>query len=75
MIEDNLVDALSFENAFQELEEIVSLLEADHSLEDALKLYERGQALARRCAFLLDQAELKVQHISGEALDATNPQP
>lgn len=74
MNEKNLVEALSFERAFQELEEIVSLLEAEHTLEDALRLYERGQSLARRCAFLLDQAELKVQQISGEPLDAANPQ-
>jgi exodeoxyribonuclease VII small subunit len=74
MNDENQVNLLSFENAFQELEEIVSLLEADHTLEDALRLYERGQALARRCASLLDQAELKVEQVSGESLDLDAPQ-
>jgi len=63
------VEALSFENAFQELEAIVNQLEAeDRTLEEALRLFERGQALAKHCAGLLDQAELKVQQIVGDEL-------
>lgn len=61
------VEELSFEDAFQELEGIVSQLEDEQrTLEEALQLFERGQALAKRCAFLLDQAELKVQQIIGD---------
>lgn len=63
------VEKLTYEQAFTELEEIVTALEADeHSLDNALALFERGQLLARYCAGLLDQAELKVQQISGEEL-------
>ncbi|MFN2197529.1 MAG: exodeoxyribonuclease VII small subunit [Anaerolineales bacterium] len=63
------VEALSFENAFQELEAIVNQLETeDRTLEEALQLFERGQALAKHCAELLDQAELKVQQIVGDEL-------
>lgn len=63
------VEALSFENAFQELEAIVNQLETeDRTLEEALQLFERGQALAKYCAELLDQAELKVQQIVGDEL-------
>jgi exodeoxyribonuclease VII small subunit len=63
------VEALSFENAFQELEAIVNQLETeDRTLEEALQLFERGQALAKYCAQLLDQAELKVQQIVGDEL-------
>jgi exodeoxyribonuclease VII small subunit len=62
-------DKLSYESAFAELEQITQALEANqYSLEQALLLFERGQALARRCAVLLDEAELKVQQISGDEL-------
>lgn len=56
------VETLSFEAALSELERIVEQLEAgDLPLEEALALFERGQALAARCGGLLDGAELKVQ--------------
>ncbi len=66
---DTPVDQMPYETAYAEMEMIVAALEGDGgSLEDALALYERGQALARRCAVLLDQAELKVRQLSGETL-------
>jgi len=68
------VDQLAFEQAFAELEAIVQALEtSQHTLDEAVRLYERGQALARRCASLLDEAELKVQSLSGEDLDEVLP--
>ena len=55
---------LSYEQAFQELEELVKRLESgEQSLEDALALFERGQALAARCGQLLEQAELKLRQL------------
>lgn len=66
MVANNDIENLSFEDAFQELERIVKSLEdEDHNLENSLLLYERGQILAKRCADLLEQAELKVKQISG----------
>jgi exodeoxyribonuclease VII small subunit len=63
------VDQLTYEQAFQELEEVVAALESnDHSLEVALALFERGQALARYCSELLDGAELKVRQITGDEI-------
>ena len=63
-----LVD-LSYEQALTELERIVAALEMnDHSLDKTLALFERGQELVRFCAGLLDQAEVKVQQISGTQL-------
>ena len=63
------IEQLNYEQALTELEAIVEALEADeHGLDNALALFERGQALARYCAGLLDQAELKVQQILGEDL-------
>lgn len=68
------VDQLAFEQAFAELDKIVQALETgQHTLDETLRLYERGQALARRCASLLDEAELKVQSLSGEELDELLP--
>ncbi len=65
------VEELSYEQALAELESIVASLESgEHTLEEALACFERGQALARHCTTLLDQAELKVQQLSGEDLEA-----
>ena len=62
------VEALSYEQAFAELEAVVEALEREeHALEDALALYARGQALLQRCRRLLEEAELKVsQLVNGE---------
>jgi exodeoxyribonuclease VII small subunit len=63
------VEDMTYEQAFNELESIVNDLETgEHTLEEALALFERGQALARRCAQLLEDADLKVQELSGEDL-------
>jgi exodeoxyribonuclease VII small subunit len=63
------VEELSYEQAFTELEAIVGSMEANQfALEQALSLFERGQALARRCSSLLEGAELKVQQLSGGEL-------
>jgi exodeoxyribonuclease VII small subunit len=69
------VEELTYEQALGELEAVVASLENDERpLEQALKLYERGQALARYCADLLDKAELKIRQISGEDLVDFDPQ-
>jgi exodeoxyribonuclease VII small subunit len=58
------ITELSFEEAYAELEETVSQLErGDLSLEEAIELFERGQALAARCNVQLDAAELKVRQL------------
>ncbi len=63
------VEDLTYEQAFEELELMVNALESeDHPLDDALALFERGQALARHCDSLLDKAELRVQQLSGDEL-------
>jgi exodeoxyribonuclease VII small subunit len=60
---------LTYEQAFAELENIVSALETgEHTLDEAIAQYERGQALAKLCANMLDKAELKVQQLSGEEI-------
>ncbi len=66
------IDGLSYEQAFAQLEKIVEQLEGDlANLDQALQLFERGQALAKHCAALLEKAELKVQELTdgGELRD------
>jgi exodeoxyribonuclease VII small subunit len=63
------MDALTYEEAFAELEKIVAELESgEHPLEESMTLFERGQALTKHCAELLDKAELKVRELVGESL-------
>jgi exodeoxyribonuclease VII small subunit len=59
------IDELPFEKAIQELEEIVGKLEkASVSLDDSVKLYERGEALKKRCDALLREAEARIEKIT-----------
>jgi exodeoxyribonuclease VII small subunit len=63
------VEELSYEEALGELEGIVSILEGEHGqLDEAIKLFERGQALAARCGTLLEAAQLKVKQVAGEGV-------
>jgi exodeoxyribonuclease VII small subunit len=63
------VDEMAYEQAFAELEGIVSVLESEQRpLEEAMALFERGQALTKRCAELLDKAEIKVRQLTGEEI-------
>ena len=55
---------LAFEGALDELEALVERLEAgDLALEQALATFERGVALSRRCAELLDRAEQRIDEL------------
>ena len=63
------VDELTYEEALAELEEIVSALEGEQNkLDESIKLFERGQALAARCSALLEAAELKVRQVAGDEI-------
>ena len=63
------VEELTYEEALAELEKIVAALEAEQNpLDEAMKLFERGQALIARCEALIEAAALKVQQLSGESL-------
>lgn len=59
-----------YEQAFAELQEIVTRLESgDVPLEEAMTLFERGQALTKRCTDLLDKAELRIRELAEPADD------
>ena len=62
------VKKLSFEKAIEELETIVKRLEEGKvPLEELVAIYERGEALKRRCEELLRQAEARVEKITLDA--------
>lgn len=68
------VDSLTYEQALAELEALVAALEEEQqTLNEALSLYERGQALAKHCIELLDQAELKIQQLTPSGLSDFTP--
>lgn len=53
---------LSYEQARDELVETVKILELGQmSLDESLKYWERGEALAKRCEVLLDGASQRVE--------------
>jgi exodeoxyribonuclease VII small subunit len=67
------IEDLTFEEAFQELEETVARLEdGDLSLEASLALFERGQQLSAYCSRLLEQAELKVTQLAEQSANNAN---
>ena len=68
----------SFEEAFDELDKTVELLEAgDIPLEDSISLFERGMKLAAELEKQLEQAELRVRKLrpSSVELDAGDDEP
>ncbi len=68
--ETSPVESLSYEQAMAEMEGIIQKMEGEQlTLEEALALFERGQALAKRCADLLTKAELKVRQLTGQEIE------
>ena len=56
---------LTYEQAFTELEAVVEAMESEQQpLDEALKLFERGQALAQHCSSLLENAELRIRELN-----------
>ena len=61
------VDELSFEQALEELEAIVTQLEGGQvPLDDTLARFERAMALKERCASLLQNAEARISKLMDE---------
>jgi exodeoxyribonuclease VII small subunit len=58
------MEALTFEEAFEQLETAVEALQdGQMPLERALNYYEEGMKLAQHCNDLLEKAELRVQQL------------
>ncbi len=60
----------SFEQALAELESLVDILErGELTLDESLAAFERGIGLTRACQKALDEAEQKVQTLTGKIAD------
>ena len=59
-----MAEKVSYEKAREELTKVVEQLEAGSAnLEESLKLWERGEELAKICQDLLDGAKAKIEKI------------
>jgi exodeoxyribonuclease VII small subunit len=64
---------MTYEEAEKELTQIVERLErGEASLDEALKLWERGEELHRFCVGQLDAAEGKIEELA-KRVDAARP--
>ncbi|TME81539.1 MAG: exodeoxyribonuclease VII small subunit [Chloroflexi bacterium] len=68
------VDQMDYETAVAELERTVQLLGKEQDdLAESVRTFERGLALARRCARLLDDAERRVKELAGAGERSPGP--
>jgi exodeoxyribonuclease VII small subunit len=59
------IATMPFEAALAELEQIVDQLEKGAvALDESIRLYERGEALKKRCDDLLRDAEMRIEKIT-----------
>jgi len=67
---------LTFEDCLARLEQIVGALESGKlPLEESLKVYEEGVALARRCSRYLDDAERRIEILARDERGAVEARP
>ena len=65
MNNDNTIEKMTFEEAMNELEELVdSLDKGEISLDEAIAAYDRGSLLKDHCQKKLDAAKMKVETIN-----------
>lgn len=59
------MEKINYEKSVAKLEETINKLENGNlSLEEMMKLYEEGTALAAKCAKSLDAAQLRISELS-----------
>lgn len=64
----------TFEESMKRLEGIVQAIEQGKiGLEEAIKQYEEGMTLIKRCRAVLADAELKIQHLQAAGPDGVAP--
>ena len=67
---------IKFEDALQRLEQIVDQLETgDLPLEESLKVFEEGVALARRCGKYLEEAEKRIEVLTKDEAGLLKAEP
>lgn len=67
-----VIEEMSFEQAYRQLEETVQQLEAGNlPLQEVIALYQRGTALVKYCSQQLDNAELSIKVLTppGDMVD------
>lgn len=67
MAQKKVGNKLSFEEALTELEKLVGRMESGElPLEESLKEFEKGMQLSGQCQSMLEEAEQRVQILSGK---------
>ena len=62
-----LKNAATFEDTYRELQQVIAQLEGGGlTLEDAVRLFERGRELVKRCQSIVDDAELRITRLAPE---------
>jgi exodeoxyribonuclease VII small subunit len=57
----------TFDATYRELQQLIAQLDdGGLGLEDAVRLFERGQELVKRCQQIVDAAELRVTRLAAE---------
>jgi exodeoxyribonuclease VII small subunit len=68
------VDSLSFEQAMEELDQLVRKMESGElALDESIAAYRRGAELARYCQGRLANAEQEIKQLEGDLLKPLNP--
>jgi exodeoxyribonuclease VII small subunit len=70
----NADEQISFEQAVEQLEEIIDQVESGEiGLEECLERYEKGTVLIKRCQAVLDQAQKRIAELkpaaAGDGID------
>ena len=61
------IENMSFEEALQELEQIVAKLETGEvALEESIEIYRRGSKLRTHCAAKLKSAQARIQQLTAD---------
>ena len=75
MSDDKKITDMVYEDAYSELEKLVSTLENDQlPLEQTISLFEKGNKLIRHCQGLLDKAELKINQLTTDEINNLSSQ-
>jgi exodeoxyribonuclease VII small subunit len=71
MSKQKAIDDLTYEEAYTELEAILEKMESgENPLQEAMDLFDRGQALVKHCTTLLEKAELRIRQLAGDTTKA-----
>ncbi|KJW07567.1 exodeoxyribonuclease VII, small subunit [Orientia tsutsugamushi str. UT144] len=64
MNKEKVIDEMSFEEALNELEQIVKMIDSgQEKLEDIIKAFERGAALKKHCEKKLNEAKFRIEKV------------